>query len=94
MINSSRLTPHDYSRGRRRPKEVRRSLYSLFNVYGKVLDVVHVRRDKLRGTAFVVFRDLASSTSAMRGLDGEGFYGKSLVRPSPPLLVRACASRR
>ncbi|GAA5892993.1 U1A/U2B"/SNF family RNA-binding protein [Sporobolomyces salmoneus] len=59
-------------------EEVRRSLYCMFNVYGKVLDVVHVRRDKLRGTAFVVFRDLASSTSAMRGLDGEGFYGKSL----------------
>ncbi|GAA5937295.1 U1A/U2B"/SNF family RNA-binding protein [Sporobolomyces koalae] len=59
-------------------EEVRRSLYSLFNVYGKVLDVVHVRRDKLRGTAFIVFRDLASSTAAMRGLDGEGFYGKSI----------------
>lgn len=49
-----------------------------------MLDVVHVRRDKLRGTAFVVFRDLASSTSAMRALDGEGFYGKSLVSSSSP----------
>lgn len=45
-----------------------------------MLDVVHVRKEKVRGTAFLVFRDLASSTAAMRGLDGEGFYGKSLVR--------------
>lgn len=59
-------------------EEVRRSLYALFSIYGKVLDVVHVRKEKVRGTAFLVFRDLASSTAAMRGLDGEGFYGKSL----------------
>lgn len=37
-----------------------------------------------------MFRDLASSTAAMRGLDGESFYGKSLVRTlSPTLLVSA-----
>ncbi|GAA6062432.1 hypothetical protein JCM10212_003306 [Sporobolomyces blumeae] len=59
-------------------EEIRRSLYALFGPFGKVLDVVHVRTPKVRGTAFVVFRDLASSTAAMRGLDGEGFYGKSL----------------
>lgn len=59
--------------------EIRRSLYCLFATYGKVLDVVHVRKPKTRGTAFVVFRDLASTTAAMRGLDGESFYGKSLV---------------
>ncbi|GAA5963210.1 hypothetical protein JCM3765_005756 [Sporobolomyces pararoseus] len=59
-------------------EEVRRSLYCLFTVYGKVLDVVHVRRDGLRGCAFVVFKDLASSTASMRSLDGESFYGKAL----------------
>ncbi|GAA5955520.1 hypothetical protein JCM8115_006778 [Rhodotorula mucilaginosa] len=59
-------------------EEIRRALYGLFATYGKVLDVVHVRSPKARGTAFVVFRDLASSTAAMRGLDGESFYGKSL----------------
>ncbi|ORY91646.1 hypothetical protein BCR35DRAFT_260775 [Leucosporidium creatinivorum] len=59
-------------------EELRRNLYALFSVYGKVLDVVHTRSPKTRGTAFVVFRDLASSTSALRGLDGEGFFGKQL----------------
>lgn len=79
--------------------ELRRSLYCLFSVYGKVLDVVHTRDPKVRGTAFVVFRDLASSTSALRGLDGEAFYGKQLVSPTseasvvPPQASRAkCAA--
>ncbi|GAA5889710.1 hypothetical protein JCM8208_001107 [Rhodotorula glutinis] len=58
--------------------EARRALYCLFGSYGKVVDVVYTRAAKVRGTAFVVFRDLASSTAAMRGLDGESFYGKSL----------------
>ncbi|GAA5823682.1 hypothetical protein JCM11251_000723 [Rhodosporidiobolus azoricus] len=58
--------------------ELRRSLYVLFSTYGKVLDVVHSREQKVRGSAWVVFRDLASSTAAMRGLDGESFYGKGL----------------
>ncbi|GAA6004710.1 hypothetical protein JCM11491_002203 [Sporobolomyces phaffii] len=79
MSNQPSVTLYVSNLNTKVPKEeVRRSLYCLFNVYGKVLDVVHVRRDKLRGTAFVVFRDLASSTSALRALDGEGFYGKSL----------------
>lgn len=60
-------------------KELRRSLYALFSSYGKVIDVVHTRDPKVRGTAFIVFRDLASSTSALRALDGEGFFGKQLV---------------
>ncbi|KAI5479245.1 U1 small nuclear ribonucleoprotein A [Pseudohyphozyma bogoriensis] len=58
--------------------ECRRALYSLFTLYGKVLDVVHTRNPKTRGTAFVVFRDLAASTAAMRGLDGESFFGRQL----------------
>ncbi|GAA6041872.1 hypothetical protein JCM8097_004520 [Rhodosporidiobolus ruineniae] len=59
-------------------QELRRSLYSLFSTYGKVLDVVHSREQRVRGSAWVVFRDLASSTAAMRALDGESFYGKGL----------------
>lgn len=59
--------------------ELRRTLYSLFSLYGKVIDVVATRAPKMRGTAFVVFKDLQGSTAALRGLDGEGFFGKQLV---------------
>ncbi|SCV70724.1 BQ2448_3486 [Microbotryum intermedium] len=58
--------------------ELKRSLYVLFGFYGKVLDVVHVRAAKVRSTAFIVFRELAPATAALRALDGEAFYGLQL----------------
>ncbi|SCZ99221.1 BZ3500_MvSof-1268-A1-R1_Chr7-1g09438 [Microbotryum saponariae] len=57
---------------------LKRSLYVLFGLYGKVLDVVHVRAAKVRSTAFIVFRELAPATAALRALDGEAFYGLQL----------------
>lgn len=33
----------------------------------------------MRGSGFVVFGDLGGSTSALRGLDGEGVFGKGMV---------------
>ncbi|WFC99201.1 hypothetical protein MYAM1_001945 [Malassezia yamatoensis] len=59
-------------------QELRAQLYDLFGSYGKVLDVVATRAPKMRGQAFVVFRDLQSATMAMRGLDGFEFYEKPL----------------
>lgn len=61
-------------------EELRAQLYDLFGSYGKVLDVVATRAPGMRGQAFVVFRDLQSATSAMRGLEGFEFYDKPLVR--------------
>ncbi|KAN0062903.1 hypothetical protein ACQY0O_004724 [Thecaphora frezii] len=58
--------------------ELRRQLTALFSTYGKLLDVIATRADGMRGQAFVVFKDLTSSTSAMRGLDGFEFYDKPL----------------
>ncbi|KAF8342282.1 uncharacterized protein EI90DRAFT_2965381 [Cantharellus anzutake] len=58
--------------------ELRRQLYALFNTYGKIIDVVAEKGTRKRGQAFVVFRDIASATSAMRSLDGELFYGKKM----------------
>lgn len=60
--------------------ELRAQLYDLFGSYGKVLDVVATRAPGMRGQAFVVFRDMQSATSALRGLDGFEFYDKPLVR--------------
>jgi len=36
----------------------------------------------MKGQAFIVFRDLAGATSALRSLDGEIFYEKQMVRLS------------
>ncbi|KAJ1978189.1 hypothetical protein H4R34_003296 [Dimargaris verticillata] len=50
--------------------ELRRSLYHLFSAYGRVLDVRAYRTHRLRGQAFVVFRDVTAATTALRQLNG------------------------
>jgi U2 small nuclear ribonucleoprotein B'' len=52
----------------------------LFATYGVILDVVALKTMKMRGQAHVVFRDVDSSTQAMRALQGFTFFGKDLVR--------------
>lgn len=63
------------------PKEdLKRSLYMLFATYGVILDIIALKTMKMRGQAHIVFRDIDSSTQAMRALDGFTFFGKDLVR--------------
>lgn len=63
------------------PKEdLKRNLYMLFATYGVLLDVVALKTMKMRGQAHIVFRDLDSSTQAMRALNGFTFFGKDMVR--------------
>lgn len=59
--------------------EVKKQLYALCITYGRILDIITTRADGMRGQAFVVFEDLASSTAALRALDGFNFYGKPLM---------------
>jgi len=59
-------------------EELRKQLYNLFSPYGKVISVVAQKGTKMKGQAFVVFRDLVSATTAMRSLDGELFYEKQM----------------
>ncbi|KAJ3095016.1 U2 small nuclear ribonucleoprotein B'' [Phlyctochytrium planicorne] len=58
--------------------EIKKSLYHLFSQYGKVIDVVAVKKEKLRGQAFVVFSEIAEATAALRALQGFPFFGKAL----------------
>lgn len=58
---------------------LKRALYSLFTRYGKVLEVIVLRRDGLRGQAWVVFQDVQAATAALQSLNGFAFFGKDLV---------------
>jgi hypothetical protein len=63
------------------PKEdLKRNLYMLFATYGVILDVVALKTPKMRGQAHIVYRDLDTSTQAMRALQGFTFFGKDMVR--------------
>lgn len=49
----------------------------LFSTYGPVLDIVTMRNN-MRGQAHVVYRDIQTSTQAMRALQGFEFLGKEM----------------
>lgn len=59
--------------------DLKRALYMLFSVYGSVLDIVALKTAKMRGQAHILFRDVSSSTQAMRSLQGFEFFGKEMV---------------
>lgn len=58
---------------------LRRALYSLFSRHGKVLEVVALRKDGLRGQAFVIMEDVHAATKAMQSEQGFTFFGKDMV---------------
>mmetsp|Transcript_67404 Transcript_67404/g.133587 ORF Transcript_67404/g.133587 Transcript_67404/m.133587 type:complete len:257 (-) Transcript_67404:286-1056(-) len=60
------------------PEETKKSLYAAFSQFGPILDVVAMRTYKMRGQAFIVFRDISSATQAVRQMQGFPFYDKPM----------------
>lgn len=58
--------------------ELKKSLYAIFSQFGPILDIVALKTLKMRGQAFVVFRDLTSATNALRSMQGFPFYDKPM----------------
>jgi RNA recognition motif-containing protein len=71
--------------------DLKRGLYMLFSTYGPVLDIVTNRvggkGQTMRGQAHIVYRDIQTSTQAMRALQGFDFFGKEMVRHNPSMNV-------
>ncbi|KAH6689043.1 hypothetical protein F5X68DRAFT_204846, partial [Plectosphaerella plurivora] len=59
-------------------EDLRTELYMLFSTYGPVLDIVAMKTMKMRGQAHITFRDVQTSTQAMRSLEGFEFLGRQL----------------
>lgn len=59
--------------------ELKKSLYAIFSQFGPILDIVALKTLKLRGQAFVVFKDISSATNALRSMQGFPFYDKPMV---------------
>ncbi|TDH15617.1 hypothetical protein EPR50_G00010730 [Perca flavescens] len=59
-------------------EELKRSLYALFSQFGQIIDIVAMKTAKMRGQAFVVFKELAGATNALRQLQGFPFYNKPM----------------
>lgn len=58
--------------------DTKKLLYALFGQFGRVIDVIHVKKDELRGRAWVVFEDMTSAANALRNLQDFPFFGKPL----------------
>jgi len=54
------------------------------------MDVVALKTTKMRGQAFIVFKEISSSTQALRALQGFLFYDKPMVRCSSVILLLSC----
>ncbi|PKA54488.1 U2 small nuclear ribonucleoprotein B'' [Apostasia shenzhenica] len=59
-------------------EELKRSLYALFSQYGRILDVVALKTEKLRGQAWVVFSEVTAASSAVRQMQSFPFYDKPM----------------
>ena len=59
--------------------ELKKSLYAIFSQFGQILDIIALKTLKMRGQAFVIFKDINSATNALRSMQGFPFYDKPMV---------------
>lgn len=59
--------------------ELKKSLYAIFSQFGQILDIVALKTLKMRGQAFVIFKDINGATNALRSMQGFPFYDKPMV---------------
>lgn len=58
--------------------ELKKSLYAIFSQFGQILDIVAMKTLKMRGQAFVIFKEVNSAANALRSMQGFPFYDKPM----------------
>ncbi|NXM86391.1 SNRPA protein, partial [Oenanthe oenanthe] len=58
--------------------ELKKSLYAIFSQFGQILDILVSRSLRMRGQAFVIFKEMSSATNALRSMQGFPFYDKPM----------------
>lgn len=59
-------------------EELKKSLYAIFSQFGEILDIVALKTLKMRGQAFVIFKEIGNATNALRSMQGFPFYDKPM----------------
>jgi len=59
-------------------EDLKKSLYAIFSQFGQILDIVALKTLKMRGQAFVIFKEISSATNALRSMQGFPFYDKPM----------------
>ena len=61
-----------------RKEDLKKSLYAIFAQFGQILDILASKSLKMRGQAFVIFKEVTSATNALRSMQGFPFYDKPM----------------
>jgi len=59
-------------------EDLKKSLYAIFSQFGQILDIIALKTLKMRGQAFVIFKEISSATNALRSMQGFPFYDKPM----------------
>ncbi|KAJ8405871.1 hypothetical protein AAFF_G00313080 [Aldrovandia affinis] len=58
--------------------ELKKSLYAIFSQFGQILDILVSGSLRMKGQAFVIFKEVSSASSALRSMQGFPFYDKAM----------------
>ena len=58
---------------------LKKALSTIFEQYGEILDIVAHKNFRMRGQAFVVFKEQEGATNAIKGVQGFALQGKPMV---------------
>ena len=61
--------------------ELKKSLYAIFSQFGPIHDIIQGKAWRLRGQAWVVFKEIAAATAAIRAMQGFPLFDKPMVSP-------------
>jgi len=59
---------------------LKKALSTIFEQYGEILDIIAHSNFRMRGQAFVVFKEQESATNAIKGVQGFALQGKPMVK--------------
>lgn len=59
-------------------EELKKSLYAIFSQFGQIMDIIALKTLKMRGQAFVIFKEVSSASNALRTMQGFPFYDKPM----------------
>ena len=64
--------------------ELKKSLHAIFSQFGSIIDIHAKKSLKMRGQAFVIFKEINSANQALRSMQGFPFYDKPMVSLNLP----------
>merc|ERR1711935_298543 len=59
-------------------EDLKKSLYAIFSQFGQIMDIVALKTLKMRGQAFVIFKEVPSADAAIKSMQGFPFYDKPM----------------